>query len=76
LLGFCRRRGDVLYFIVLIGRKILIGGFAEEGVPVGAVEVGEFGRIGDNGSKPIIERHMELRSDGSRLEIQNERDRT
>jgi hypothetical protein len=76
LLGFGRRGRHVLDFIVLIGWKILIGGFTEEGVPVGAVEVGEFGRIGDNCSKPIIERHMELRSDGSRLEIQNERDHT
>jgi hypothetical protein len=75
LLGFGRRRGNVLDFIVLIGRKVLIGGFTEEGVPVGAVEVGEFGWICHNSGEPIIERHMELRSDGAGLEIQDKRDR-
>jgi hypothetical protein len=74
LLGVGRRR-DLLGRIILVGRKILIGGFAEEGVPVGAVEVGELGGISHDGGKPIIERHMELRSDGSRLEIQDKRDR-
>jgi hypothetical protein len=76
LLGFGRRRGHVLDFIILVGWKILIGRFAEEGVPVGTVEVGELGRIGHNGCKPIIERHMELRSDGSGLEVEDQQDRT
>jgi hypothetical protein len=74
LLGF-GRRGDLLDLIVLIGRKVLIGGFTEEGVPVGAVEIGEFGRIGHNCSKPIVERYMELRSDGSCLEVEDQGDR-
>jgi hypothetical protein len=43
--GFGRRRGHVLDFIILIGWKILIRRFTEEGVPVGAVEVGELGWI-------------------------------
>jgi hypothetical protein len=76
LLGFSRRRGDVLYFIVLIGWKVLIGRFTEEGVPVGAVEIRELGWIGDNCSKPIVEGHMELRGDGSCLEVQHQGDRT
>jgi hypothetical protein len=76
LIGFGRRRGHILDFVILIGWKILIGRFAEEGVPVGAVEVGELGWIRNNGSKPIIERHMELRSDGASLEIQDKGDRT
>jgi hypothetical protein len=75
LLGVGRRR-DLLDFIVFIGRKVLIGGFTEEGVPVGAVEVGELGRIGHNSCKPIIERYMELGSDGPRLEVQHQGDRT
>jgi hypothetical protein len=74
LIGF-RRRGHFLDFFILIGRKILIGGFTEQGVPIGTVEVGEFGWIGNNCSKPIIERHMELRSDGSGLEIQDKGNR-
>jgi hypothetical protein len=56
LLG-CGRRGCLLNFIILIGRKILIGGFAEEGMPVGAVEVGELGWFSHNCSKPIVESH-------------------
>jgi hypothetical protein len=75
LLGFGGSRSYVLDFIILIGWKILIGGFTEEGVPVGAVEIGEFGWISHNCSKPIIERHMELRSDGSGLEIEDKGDR-
>jgi hypothetical protein len=75
LLGFGRRR-DLLDFIILIGRKVLIGGFTEEGVPVGAVEIGELGWIGHNSCEPIIERHMELWSDGSGLEIQDKGHRT
>jgi hypothetical protein len=70
------RRGNLLDVIVLIGRKVLIGGFTEEGVPVGAVEVGEFGWIGHNSCEPIIEGHMELRSDGPCLEVQHQGDRT
>jgi hypothetical protein len=76
LLGFGRRWGHVLHFIVLVGWKVLIRRFTEQSVPVGAVEVGELGRIGDNRGKPIIERYMELRSDGACLEIQDKRDRT
>jgi hypothetical protein len=76
LLGFGRRGRHVLDFIVLIGWKILIGGFTEEGVPVGAVEVGEFGWISHNRCEPIIERYMELGSDGPRLEVQHQGDRT
>jgi hypothetical protein len=68
LLGFGGRR-DLLDLIILVGRKILIGGFTEEGVPVGAVEIRELRWIGHNSGEPIIERHMELWSDGSRLEI-------
>jgi hypothetical protein len=75
LLGVGRRR-DLLDLIILVGWKILIGGFAEEGVPVRAVEVGELGGISHDGGKPIIERHMELRRDGSGLEIQDKRNRT
>jgi hypothetical protein len=75
LLGF-GRRVDLLDFIVLIGWKVLIGGFTEQGVPIGAVEVGELGRIGHNSGKPIIERHMELGSDRSCFEIQDKRDGT
>jgi hypothetical protein len=76
LLGFGGRRSYILDFIILVGREILIGGFTEEGVPVGAVEIGELGWISHDGGKPIVERHMELRSDGSGLEIQDKRDRT
>jgi hypothetical protein len=76
LLGFGSRRGHVLDFIILIGWKVLIRRFAEEGVPVGAVEVGELGWIGHNGCEPIIERYMELRSDGSCLEVEDQGDRT
>jgi hypothetical protein len=75
LLGF-GRRGDLLDFIVLISRKVLIGGFTEQGVPLGAVEVGELGWIGHNSGEPIIERHMELRSDGPCLEVEDQGDRT
>jgi hypothetical protein len=75
LLGF-GGKGDLLDFIILIGRKVLIGRFTEQGMPIGAVEVGELGRIGNNCSKPIVERHMELRSDGSGLEIQDKGNRT
>jgi hypothetical protein len=71
LLGIGRRRGHILDFIILVGWKILIGRFAEEGVPVG-----ELGRIGHNSGKPIIERYMELGSDGAGLEIQDKGDRT
>jgi hypothetical protein len=71
LLGFGRRRRHILDFIILIGWKILIRRFTEEGVPIGAVEVGELGRIGHNSGKPIIERHMELRGDGAGLEIED-----
>jgi hypothetical protein len=76
LLGFGRRRGHVLDFIILIGWKILIGRFTEEGVPVGAVEIRELGWIGNNCSEPIIEGHMELRSDGACLEVKDQRNRT
>jgi hypothetical protein len=76
LLGFGRRRGHVLDFIILICWKILIRRFTEEGVPIGAVEIGELGRIGHNRCEPIIERHMELGSDGSCLEVQHQGDRT
>jgi hypothetical protein len=76
LLSFGRRRRHVLDFIILIGWKILIGRFAEEGVPVGAVEIGELRRIGHDSGEPIIEGHMELRSDGPCFEIQDEGDRT
>jgi hypothetical protein len=76
LLGFGRRRGHVLDFIILIGRKILIRRFTEEGVPIGAVEIGELGRISHNCSKPIIEGHMKLGSDGAGLEIQDKGNRT
>jgi hypothetical protein len=76
LLGFGRRRCYVLDFIVLIGWKVLIGGFAEQGVPIGAVEVGELGWIGHNSSKPVVESYMELRSDGSCLEVEDQGDRT
>jgi hypothetical protein len=75
LLGF-GRSGDLLDLIVLIGRKVLIGRFTEEGVPVGAVEVGELGWIGNDCSEPIVERYMELRGDGSCLEVQHQGDRT
>jgi hypothetical protein len=75
LLGIGGRR-ELLDFIVLIGWKVLIGRFTEEGVPGWAVEVGEFGWIGHNCGKPIIERYMELRSDGPRLEIQHQGDHT
>jgi hypothetical protein len=75
LLSFGGRR-DFLSLIVFIGWKVLIGGFTEQGVPIGAVEVGELGRISHNCSKPIIERHMELRSDGAGLEIQDKGNRT
>jgi hypothetical protein len=74
LLG-CSRRGHFLDFIILVGRKILIGRFTEEGVPVRAVEIGELGWIGHNSCEPIIEGHMKLRSDGSGLEIQDKGDR-
>jgi hypothetical protein len=57
LLGFGRRRGHVLDLIILIGWKILIGGFTEEGVPVRTVEVWELGRIGHNSGKPVVERY-------------------
>jgi hypothetical protein len=69
-------RGHVLDFVILIGREILIGRFTEEGMPIGAVEVGELGRIGHNSCEPIIEGHMELRSDGPCLEVQHQGDRT
>jgi hypothetical protein len=75
LLGFGGRRNR-LNLIILIGREVLIGRFTEEGVPVGAVEVRELGWIGHNGGKPIIEGHVELRSDGSCLEVEDQRDRT
>jgi hypothetical protein len=75
LLGFGGRR-DLLDFIILIGWKVLIGRFTEEGMPVGAIEVGELGWISHDSSKPIIERHMELRSDGSGLKIQHQGDHT
>jgi hypothetical protein len=76
LLGIGGRRGYVLDFIILIGWKILIRRFTEEGMPVRAVEVGELGWIGHNCSKPIIERYMKLWSDGPRLEVQHQRDHT
>jgi hypothetical protein len=75
LLGLGGRRRHILDLIILVGWKVLIGGFAEEGVPVGAVEVGELGWIGHNSSEPIIERHMKLRSDGSGLEVQDKGNR-
>jgi hypothetical protein len=76
LLGFCRRGGHILDFIVLVGWKILIGRFTEEGVPVGAVEIGELGRISHDSGKPIIEGHMKLGSDGAGLEIEDQRNCT
>jgi hypothetical protein len=75
LLGF-GRGGDLLDFIVLVGWKILIGRFAEEGVPIGAVEVGELGWISHDSGKPIIERYMELGSDGACLEVEDQGNRT
>jgi hypothetical protein len=71
LLGF-GRRGNLLDFIVLIRRKVLIGRLTEEGVPIGAVEVRKLGWIGHNSGKPIIERDMELRSDGPCLEVEDQ----
>jgi hypothetical protein len=76
LLGCGRRRGHVLDFIILIGWKILIRGFTEEGVPIGAVEIGELGWISHNSCEPIIEGHMKLGSDGAGLKIQDKRNRT
>jgi hypothetical protein len=76
LLGFGRRRRHVLNFIILIGREILIGRFAEEGVPVRAVKIGELGWISHNSCEPIIEGHMKLGSDGAGLKIQDEGNRT
>jgi hypothetical protein len=74
LLGF-GGRSDLLDLIILIGWKILIRGFAEEGVPVRTVEVWKLGWISHNSGKPIIERHMELGSDGAGLETQDKGDR-
>jgi hypothetical protein len=75
LLGF-GWRGHCLDFIILVGWKILIRRFTEEGVPIGAVEVGELGRISHNSGKPIIDRYMELGSDGACLEVEDQGDRT
>jgi hypothetical protein len=69
----CSRPWNDVNFIILIGRHIEIAGFPEKLTPLRALEVRELGRIGHNRSKPIIERHMELRCNVASFEIENQR---
>jgi hypothetical protein len=56
---------------IFVAGDVLIGRFTKEGMPIR-----KCGWIGHNCGKPIVEGHMELRSDGSGLEIEDQGNRT
>ena len=69
LIGWMRRVGGV----VVIG-EVLVGTFAEEVLPLRGAEVGQGRWVGGDCCEPVVKNHMELRSDGSSVEAQNEGD--
>jgi hypothetical protein len=76
--GGSRRERDVIFDGIrrsLLIEDILVRRVSKELVPLGRGKIGKSLRCGTDGCKPIIENDMELGSDGSGIEVQDERDR-